>query len=341
MTVSILCYEEGKEAREFDDLSGLASLGPNMKVWIDIQSDSSEELAATAEHFELHELTLEDCLTPGHFPKIDDYGAYLFMIFRGLKSWSEVEDRWNAEDDESADNVEDQVHERYSRKVAIYLSGDFIITHRRREVLWLDALVRQAKQYPERFLAEGTVVVAHKVIDVLVDRFMRGLGFFDRLIDEYEQKSIEHPETFEVVDLLELKHELTSLRQTLRNQRAIITRLSSDPTLIRDRDIRQYFRDIDDHSQELIRTADTQLDALLAIRDSFFALANVRLGDTMRILTVITTIAALLNIVVGLYGMNFHHIPLSGYTHGFWFVVSAMIILALGMFLYFRKRRWL
>jgi magnesium transporter len=319
----------------------LPDLGPKTLVWIDIQSETNEELAVLAEHFHLHELTLEDCLTPGHFPKIDDYGSYLFMIFRGLKSWSEVEEYWNSDDEDAGAEGEEQIHERYSRKVAIYLSGNFIISHRRREVAWLDALVRQAKQYPDRFLAEGTTVVAHRIIDVLVDRFMRGLGFFDRIIDDFEQKSMQEPDSFEVVDMLDLKHSLTSLRHTLRNQRGIVSRLASDPMLIKDRDVRQYFRDIDDHSQELIRIADTQLESILAIRDSFHALANVRLSDTMRVLTVITTVAALLNIIVGLYGMNFSWMPLLKNPYGFWFVVTFMLSLGVGMMWYFRRKKWL
>ncbi len=328
---------------EIESLEALSNLNigsnPALRIWVDIESEDDTELSQIAKIFGLHELTVEDCLTPGHFPKIEDYGSYLFMIFRGLKSWAEVEEVWESVDLKEENRAEE--HELFSRKVAIYLSQTFIITYRRREVAWLDALMRQMKQDPMRLLTSGTDQVAHRVIDVLIDRVMRGVGFFDKVMDDFEDKALGYSESLDVAELLELKRDISALRNVMRIQRAVISRLAHDPGFIRERTKRRYFKDIDDHALTVLSSLDKHIEAALSIRDTYLAMSNVRLGDTMRVLTVITTIAAPLNIVVGLYGMNFEAIPLLHNKNGFWFIVWLMLAVGVGMLLYFRRKRWI
>ncbi len=340
MSLSIIKFEQDEPCEFYNSLDELGDLSPGEQVWVDIETDNIAELTTVASYFGFHELTVEDCLTPGHFPKIDDYGGYLFMILRGFKPWSEVEEIWESEDEEEIIDKED-VNHLFTRKIAIYLSQNFIVTHRRKEVAWLDAVVRQVQQSPDRLLRDGTEGIAHRVIDVLIDRFMRGMVFFDNIIDTFEDLALEDSDDFEVTDLFEVKRELSFLRQIARNQRSLVGRLSSDPTLIQDNQRRRYFKDIDDHAVAILRMLDKQIQAVLSIRDSYLALANVRLGDTMRILTVITTIAAPMNIVVGLYGMNFDAIPLLHSPAGFWVILFLMLLVAIAMLFFFRQKKWI
>lgn len=343
MSITILVSEPEMPLAVYEDqIDILDSLSPVATVWIDIEGEDPDQFNSVAERFDLHELSVEDCITPGHFPKLDDYGAYLFMIFRALKPWAEMEDTWTRmKEDLPLDEDDEGVHERFTRKVAVYLSRNFFITYRRKEVAWLDAIVRQTTQHPEHLIQQGTEVIAHKVIDVLVDRFLRNMAFFDKIIDHFEELTLKAPDDFDVSDLLELKHNLTSIRTLLRNQRGVVSRLASDPSLIEGKPQRRYFKDIDDHCVDLVSMAENQVENTLSLRDTYLAMANVRLGDTMRILAVITTVAAPIHIVVGVYGMNFEAIPLLHNPDGFWFVVSISCILAFGMLLYFKNRRWI
>ena len=231
--------------------------------------------------------------------------------------------------------------EEYSQSLSIYLSEKFLITHRNREIAWLDALVRRVSQVPDRTIGVGTDTLAHAVVDVLIDRFSRGLNYFENVIDGVEDMIIEDPDEFDVSEIIELRRRLTFLRQTMRDQRIIITRLAHEPTLVRERQLRRYFRDIDDHAAAVIKTLDTQVESLAGIRDVYFAMVNVRLGDIMRILAVITTIAVPLNLVAGLFGMNFERIPLVQDPYGFWLITVIMLVVAAIMLIFFRRKHWI
>ena len=48
--------------------------------WLNIEAPTAVETAYLAEHFDFHELDLEDVLSTRQRPKIDEYDEYLFMV---------------------------------------------------------------------------------------------------------------------------------------------------------------------------------------------------------------------------------------------------------------------
>lgn len=346
MSLTLFVYSPSGEVTRHESLDRLDTLVDDELVWLDIETDDEELLSSIADRFALHELTIEDCLTPGHFPKLDDYGRYLFLVFRCARSYGELEDLWEEEDEEGRSGVKrisekDPDHDDITRKICLYVSKSFVITFRRREVGWLDALVRQVSQYPEENLTRGPIALGHRVIDVLVDRFTRSIGFFEQVIEDMEDTAIGSPDHFDISDVLDLKRELTRLMQMVRAQRAVISKLASSPLPLIDKRQQRYFKDIDDHAVDIVNILEKQIDALLSLRDAFLAQSNVRLGDIMRILAIITTIAAPLNLVVGIYGMNFDVMPFLHSPHGFWLVISFIVLSTVLMLVYFRTQKWL
>lgn len=335
MSIEIFVYTEEGGLSIYNDIGALSKCDSDAISWIDIdEEDGTETLEAVAHHFGLHELAVEDCLTPGHFPKIEDYGQYYFMIFRGLRSsteLSEVTGHGGTED----------VDERFTRKVALFLSDNYLISFRRFDFPWLDAVSRQVKQLPDKTIRLGTSGLAHRVIDVLIDRFQRGLVFFEDLIDELEVKVLTDTEEFNVTSVLELRSDLSSLKQVMRDQKAVISRLATEPTLIEDKQQRRYFKDIEDHALIILNQLDKLAEDVVSLRDAFFNMANVRLNDTMRVLAVIATIAAPLNIIVGLYGMNFQVMPFVNHQYGFWVVFAIIMVLSICAVVYCKKKRWI
>lgn len=341
MTVSVYIFKKDKTLLVEDSLEQLEKhIDGEEMLWIDIESDKQDELEKLGKHFGLHELTIEDCLTPGQAPKFEDFGHYLFFIFRAINPQSELP-KIEEEDSIDANTEVDNEEEELTSSISLYLSENFVISHRMNELPWMDALLRQVKYRPKIFFEEGTNQLAHSIIDVLIDRFLRGLSFFEKQIDYLEDNVIEKPDDFEMHDVLELKRQLSTVRHIMRDQKAVISRLAVDSNIIKDKQLRRYFRDVEENTNYAINTVDKQIDNLVGIRDVYFAQANVRLGDIMRVLAIITTLAVPLNLVVGLYGMNFDAIPLLHNKNGFWFVMVLMLFLAAIMLMFFRKKRWL
>lgn len=327
-----------------EDPASLSSRKPGSVTWVDVETKDPQILETIAKEFSLHELTIEDCLVPGHFPKLEDFGSYTFLLLRGLKSdiiLEALSDQEQDREEEEEDQGEQSPERALTYKVGICIGADFIITIRRQEVTWLDAILRQIKNKPELGFKRGPWALAHRVIDVLIDRFLRSLAIFDRQIDQIETEALEQTELFDMSEVLLLKRRLAALRKVMREQRSIVSQLAHSGLIIPSLQMRRYFKDIDDHAIEILNVLDKQMDNVAGLRDAYYAMTNVQLNDTMRVLAVIATVAAPLNIVVGIYGMNFEEMPFLKSTSGFWIIVSVMVSLVTLMLFFFRRKRWI
>jgi Mg2+ and Co2+ transporter CorA len=72
-----------------------------------------------------------------------------------------------------------------------------------------------------------------------------------------------------------------------------------------------------------------------------FSAQSNRTNDIMRTLTVLTAIFMPLNLVTGFFGMNFEGLPLIHSMSGFWMVFLVMLVLGVGLSVFFWRKRYL
>ena len=68
---------------------------------------------------------------------------------------------------------------------------------------------------------------------------------------------------------------------------------------------------------------------------------NDLMNKRLNLLTIWSTIFLPLSFYTGLFGMNFDDVPFLNNHHGFWIFTGLTIITAVGMFLYFKRNKWL
>ena len=64
-------------------------------------------------------------------------------------------------------------------------------------------------------------------------------------------------------------------------------------------------------------------------------------NQVMKVLTIIATIFIPLTFLVGIYGMNFEHMPELGWKYAYPALMGLMVFLVVAMVYYFRKKKWL
>jgi len=101
---------------------------------------------------------------------------------------------------------------------------------------------------------------------------------------------------------------------------------------VRARDVLEHIERVLTHVRRLEQSAEA------AVQMHFSALGQ-RTNDIMRTLTVLTAVFLPLNLITGIFGMNFEWIPLLHQQDGFWIAISLMLTIALGLgYLFWRKR---
>lgn len=103
---------------------------------------------------------------------------------------------------------------------------------------------------------------------------------------------------------------------------------------VRSRDVQEHVNRVARHVQRLESNAETTLQM-------HFSAQGHRANDIMRTLTVLTAIFLPLNLLAGIFGMNFHTMPLLDWVGGFWLTMAAMALLAASMAGWFWRKRYL
>lgn len=151
--------------------------------------------------------------------------------------------------------------------------------------------------------------------------------------------------------LLESRDALHRLEDTCEDQRSAIQEwidaldewpATDDPQLHRERELlRVRSRDVLEHVERVLsHVRRLESSAESAVQMHFSALGH-RTNSIMRTLTVLTAIFLPLNLITGIFGMNFDWMPLIHMAGGFWDAALLMLAVALGLWFFFRRKRYL
>ena len=292
-------------------------------TWVNVEGVHDVELIRhLGEKHALHPLILEDVVNTVQRPKIEDYDDYLFIVLRMLRpteggSFS-------------------------SEQISIILGSDYLFTFQEGiQGDLFDSVRERIRGGKGKIRSLGSDYLAYALIDAIVDGYFSILeDFGERIVDVEEELAIA-PDQQSLHRINGLKKEIIHLRKTVWPLREAISFLErGDSPLLHDA-TRIYFRDIYDHTVQVIDTVETYRDLLSGMLDLYLSSISNRTNEVMKFLTVIGTIFMPLTFLVGVYGMNFKHMPELEWHSGYFALWGLMLLIALLMVAYFKKRRWL
>lgn len=288
------------------------------RIWIEAIGPSVEECSRLVQGLGLHELALEDALQPGHPPKFEVFDTNLFLIA----------------------HTPDSDAEEGTRKIAMFLAKDWIVTMLREPLERLQSIAARVQRDPDRYLS-APAALAHLILDHMTDGFEQLVDELRDHVEGIEDTCYGRPHSAQMEGILEKRQEAAQLARTVRSQRDVCAALfrTIHPSL--PKRIQPYLRDIYDHILRVHEQLEGVREGLAAARDAYFASVNTRLNEVMRTLTVIATIMMPLGVITGVYGMNFDWMPGLHTPGGFWLVIGGMFALGFGMVGFFRWRGWL
>jgi magnesium transporter len=191
-----------------------------------------------------------------------------------------------------------------------------------------------------------------RMVNHMVDSYLelrrlltRQLGTLQRVLLDQNSEFNDWPL------LLESRDALHRLEDTCEDQRAAIQEwidaldewpTDGNPQVARERELlRVRSRDVLEHVERVLtHVRRLESSAESAVQMHFSALGH-RTNSIMRTLTVLTAIFLPLNLITGVFGMNFEWMPLIKNPHGFWEAALLIGVVALGLWLLFRRKRYL
>ena len=311
--------------RELDaDQMKLALQNPEGLLWVSLEHPNSAETdLILRDVFHFHPLAIEDSQSTGYqTPKIDDYGHFLFIVAHALAAST------------------DHINPDSSLELNLFLGENYLVTSYNSADMPPVREVWRRLERDERIVQNGSDYLCHAILDHLVDDYIPLLDQMDETIEALEDQVLEKPTTGTLSNLLEIKHELMSLRRIISPQREVINRLSRDDYPMIDQQSRLYYRDIYDHLVRIQDLSESLRDIVSGALDIYLNSTSLRLNEVMKALTVVSTIFLPLTFVAGIYGMNFEFMPEIHWRYGYIFVWVIFIAIFVGMLAWFKHRKW-
>ncbi|MFA5087957.1 MAG: magnesium/cobalt transporter CorA [Candidatus Omnitrophota bacterium] len=274
------------------------------------------------QHFNIHPLVLEDIVNTAQRPKYDDFDDYIFVVFKML-----------CYDEEKA--------EVRAEQVSIIFGSNFVISFQEQEGDVFGLIRERIRNFKGRVRKMKADYLSYSLLDATVDNYFLILEKFGERIEDLEDGLINHPAPETLQEMHDLKQELIFLRKSIWPLREVISGLERSETLLIDPMTDAYFRDLYDHTIQVMDSIETYRDMTSSMLDIYLSSISNKLNDVMKRLTVFTSIFMPLTFLTGLYGMNFRHMPELEWWAGYYALLGIMLVLAVSMLIYFKRKRWI
>lgn len=297
---------------------------PQARLWIDVVAGTPEEQNfLLKETFNFHPLAIEDAVHDVHVPKVDDYGAYLYLVLHKFIIGDERMDIDTAELD-------------------VFLGSNYLITLRAEAGVVMERLWNE-EYHRTRGLARGPAYLLAEVLDRQVDSYIPLLDQFEEQVERLGDQMFLNSDDLNKLlsDLLTAKSTALRLYRILMPQREVLDRLSRGSYAAVPTDSRIYFQDVYDHLVRLADLAEGMRDLTSSTIATYLALANNRMNEIVKVLTIISTIFIPLTFLAGVYGMNFRYMPELGTRWAYPLIWLVFIAIAGGLLYIFHRRKWL
>ncbi|MGO2112377.1 MAG: magnesium and cobalt transport protein CorA [Pseudoclavibacter sp.] len=290
------------------------------------------DVTALAEAWNLHPLLVEDLMQGGQRPKLERYGSVLSVVAKAA-----------VYDDEAEEVRLAEFHLlTKGRAVALFCQDD----------VWLDGTI--AAEYASHLddltadslfdgslLAQGPEAVVYRLVDAIVDGYSPVLAGLEIDREEIELQVFGgSPDAAERIyrlnrEVFELVHASTSLDEVLQALRRGHDRYGvTEP-------MQSYLEDVADHLTIVRRRVFELRDALAQILTVNTTLVAQRQNEDMKKISGWAAVLFAPSLIGAIYGMNFDVMPELHWAFGYPLAIAAMLILAVVLYLLFKRKNWM
>lgn len=295
-------------------------------TWLDVDGIHETSLIGKiGQLYHLHPLILEDIVNTEHKPKLEVYdNGYIFLTLKMLHVDSEEPLEISAE------------------HVSFVAGNDYLISFQEeRSDDIFNPVIERLKASVGKTRRNGTDYLVFALMDIIVDNYFLVLEKFGEKLDTIEESIISGSKKHSLNDLYGLKRELTFVRRAIWPLRDMINQLIREDNALISKDVVPYYRDLYDHTMQAVDTIDSYRELLASLADVHLSTISNRMNAVMKTLTIFSAIFMPLTFIVGVYGMNFDNMPELKSQNGYFYTWGVMIIVTIGMILYFKLKKWM
>ncbi|MFI7490744.1 magnesium/cobalt transporter CorA [Micromonospora echinaurantiaca] len=296
-------------------------------VWLGLHEPSLDEMTAIAATYGLHELAVEDAVKAQQRPKLELFNEVSFLVLRTARYCEHVELT------ETSEVVE-------TGQVMLFIGPNFLISVRHGDACRLSP-VRADLETKQELLLQGPWAVAYAITDRVVDLYLEVADRLEDDLDTLEAEVFDRQSSGRIQRIYQMKRELVEFKRAVTPLQRPLMTLTSQMNRDVPKEVRRYFRDVQDHLSRTVEQVNSYDDLLNSILQARLAQVTVDQNNDMRKIAAWAAIAAVWTAIAGIYGMNFDVMPELRMTYGYPVVLALMLAISLALYRWFRRNGWL
>ncbi|MFA6271675.1 MAG: magnesium transporter CorA family protein [Patescibacteria group bacterium] len=297
--------------------------------WINVVNPAQEEIDYLRDQFGFHPLALEDCITPTHRSKIDDYEKYYFMVLL-----------FPLYDKKARQIRPAEVH--------FFISNDYIVTIHNNELPPLVESFRVCQTNQEtrkKHFDQSVEMLLYYILEKLLLSIHPMLDHISLDIDNSEKEIFSGNEKKMVEEILIIRRSITDFRKIMQVHKNTLQKLTAwlqaNESYAITKNDDMHYSNLIDHTKEFWDALGGYKEAVETLQDTNESLISHRINDIMKTLTIISLTIFPVGIIAGFFGMNMKNIPFDHNPYGFWIMVAISIAVMASVALYVKKKKWL
>lgn len=322
-SIHVIEYNE-TTLNEYDqDIKKPIEIKDDHTTWININGlHDVNVLKSLGKNFDIHSLAIEDIANTGQRSKLTEYPNHLYFIIKMMRI-------------DSSDNL---VH---SEQLSLIIGKNYLISFQEKPGDVFEVIRNRIRNTLGRIRKLNTDYLAYSLLDCVVDNYTTIVEQFGEEIEEMENNIQKNPNKIILGKINDKKREMNYLKKTFRPIRegiALFSRLDSD--LIFD-STRPFIKNLLDNMTQTLEITDAYRDMLSDYLEIYNTVINNRLNEIMKVLTIFSAIFIPLTFIAGIYGTNFVYFPELHFKYSYPIFWGVLIIIAIIMLGFFKKKKWL
>lgn len=324
--IAAICYSEDafyeSKPKTIDEVIDTLKKSKGV-AWINI--DGLHDVAAIEAicgYLDIHKLTVEDILSVGQRPKLEDYSHYLHVVLKEITFDTELE------------TIE---HEQ----ISFILKGNVLVTFQERTGDVFDGVRKRIREGKGNVRKRGADYLLYALLDNVVDNYFVVLESFGEKLDDLETELLENPDKNTLAKLHNFRRETLGLRRTVYPLREMVAAFEKLEEPLFSHNNKVFTRDLYDHAIKVIETVEIYRDMTSSLLDLYINSVSNKMNEIMKVLTIMTSLFIPLSFIAGVYGMNFDNMPELHHKYGYYIVWGVMIVVFIGLLVFLKRRKWM
>jgi magnesium transporter len=224
-----------------------------------------------------------------------------------------------------------------SEQFSIIVSGNTLLFFQQEAGDTLDQLRERIRSGRGKIRLKGAEYLSYLILDNIVDNFIHYSHLLTREIEVLELSVLNNPKPVVLNHIVRMKKRIMNFKRSIDPLKEAINSMQKD---ISDEN-KKYYRDLYDHIVLESENIAMYRETLINLLSLYHSQLGQKTNDTMRTLTVISSIFVPLTFIAGVYGMNFKNMPELEWHSGYFYALGLMAIVGVGMFIFSIRKKWL